>query len=190
MGLSAGSYCLASCVPVLFPYTGTVRKPSLLSGLSLALLFSTGRLIAYTGLLLAFILLKEFIGVSELVIGIAMLLSGVLLILSALISFGVFRRLSPIDKILCGYITGAKSQLSAIAFMLTLTNVINMGFFMLSFWLASTVVLLMIGGASGGIMAFLGKILGGDRLRRIAAMAMTVIGVVLILQAIGTFSAL
>ena len=101
MGLSASVYCLASCVPVLLPYTGTVRNPSLFSGLSMGFLYSAGRLIAYSCLLLAFIAIKEVMGVNSVVLGIAMLLSGLLLLLSALATFGVFNRLPVLNKILC-----------------------------------------------------------------------------------------
>ena len=205
MGLSASTYCLASCVPVLFPYTGTVGKPSFLSGLSLALLFSTGRLVAYTGLLAAFILLKEFVGMSPIVVAMAMLISGLLLLMSALAAVGLFKGLSWFNRILCGYIAGSKSPLylgvmtgvrpcgpllAAIAFVLTLPSIAKGGVFMLCFWLTSSVVLIAIGGIGGGMMAALGKRLGTDRMRRIAAISMVVVGIVLILQAIGSFSAL
>jgi len=205
MGLSASTFCLASCVPVLFPYTGTIGKPSFFSGLSLAFLFSAGRLIAYAGLLTAFILLKEFVGFSGIVIAIAILISGLLLILSSLVSFGVFKRPLPLDRILCRYVAGAKSPLylgvmsgvrpcgpllAAIAYVMTLPDIAKMGVFMLSFWLASSALLIIIGGIGGGVMSVLGKRLGIDRIRRIAAMAMAVVGVVLVLQAIGSFSAL
>jgi hypothetical protein len=76
------------------------------------------------------------------------------------------------------------------AFVLTLPNITKMGVFMLSFWLASSAILLIIGGIGGGVMAVLGKRIGIDRIRRISAMAMAVVGVVLLLQAIGYFSAL
>lgn len=205
MGLSASTFCLASCVPVLFPYTGTVGKPSFFSGFSLALLFSAGRLVAYAVLLTAFILLKEFVGFSGIVVGIALLVSGLLLLLSSLVSFGMFTQPSSLDRMLCRYVAGAKSPLylgvmsgirpcgpllAAIAFVLTLPSIAKMGVFMLSFWLASSALLLIIGGIGGGVMAVLGKRLGIDRIRRISAIAMAVVGVVLILQAVGYFSAL
>ncbi len=205
MGLSASTFCLASCVPVLFPYTGTAGKPSFFSGLSLAFLFSAGRLIAYAVLLIAFILLREFVGFSGIVIGIALLISGLLLLLSSLVSFGVFNRPFPLDRVLCRYVAGAKSPLylgimsgirpcgpllAAIAFVMTLPDIAKMGVFMLSFWLASSALLIIIGGIGGGVMSVLGKRLGIDRIRRISAIAMAVVGVVLLLQAIGYFSAL
>jgi sulfite exporter TauE/SafE len=205
MGLSASTFCLAACVPVLFPYTGTVAKPSFLSGVLLAFLFSAGRLLAYAVLLMAFILLKTFVGFSGIVIGIGLLISSVLMILSSLVSFGVFKRPLPLDRILCRYVAGAKSPLylgimsgirpcgpllAAIAFVLTLPGIVQMGVFMLSFWLASSAILLIIGGVGGGMMAVLGKRSGIDRIRRISAMAMMVVGIVLLLQAVGYFSAL
>jgi len=203
MGLSASVYCLSSCVPVLFPYTGTVSKPSFFSGFSLALLFSAGRLIAYVGLLSAFILLKQFVGLSTIVVAIATLISGLLLLLSALAVFGVFNRPSPLDRVLCRYVVGTKSPLylglltgirpcgpllAAIAFVLTLSSIANMGAFILFFWLASSVTLFIITGIGGGIMAILSQRIGIDRIRRIAAIAMAVIAVFLVLQSIGSLT--
>jgi uncharacterized protein len=202
MGLSASTYCLASCVPVLVPYAGTVGKPSLLSGFSLALLFSLGRLIAYGCLLAAFIALKEFVGVSNIVVSSARLVSGMLLILSALITFGALSRLKMLEHILCSYVAGGRSPLylgimtgikpcgpllAAIAFVLTLPSIGRMSVFMLAFWLASSVVLVSIGGFGGGVMSLVSKRIGAERMRRIAAIAMAFIGLVLILQAVGSF---
>jgi uncharacterized protein len=205
MGLSASTYCLASCVPVLIPYAGIAGKPSIFSGLSLALLFSFGRLIAYTGLLVAFIVLKQLVGVNSIVVAVAMMTSGALLLLSALATFGLFRQFSSFNRIMCGYVAGSKSPfylgiltgvkpcgplLAAIAFVLALPNAAKGGIFMLVFWLTSSVVLLLLGSIGGGVMSALQKHLGIDRLRRIAAIAMVVIGMVLILQGIGVLSSL
>jgi sulfite exporter TauE/SafE len=203
MGWSASFYCLCSCVPVLSPYTGTVAKPSFFSGLSLAALFSLGRLIAYVGLLSAFLILRQFVGVSTIFVTIAMLISGLLLLLSALVIFGVFKKLASLERILCVYVAGNRSPLylgiltgirpcgpllAAIAFVLTLPGITKMGAFIVFFWLASSITLFSLAGISGGIAAFIGKRVGIDRIRRIAAIAMAVIGVALVLQAVGSLS--
>ncbi len=203
MGLSASTYCLTSCVPVLFPYAGTVERPSFVSGISLAALFSIGRLVAYSCLALAFVLLREFTGVSSAVISVSLVISGLLLLLSALVAFGAFRNNHAFDRILCRHIAGAKSPLylglltgikpcgpllAAMAFVLTIPNKMNMSIFMLVFWLTSSLVLLALGGVGGGLMSFLAKRIGTERMRRIAAVSMVVIGVVLVTQGIGTIT--
>ena len=104
-GFGASFYCLATCIPVLVPYTVATDRPSILRGLTSALFFSGGRLIAYIGLLLFFVVMKELALVdSGVVIGIATMASGIILIFSGLVAFGIFKFESFFGKIFCRYI--------------------------------------------------------------------------------------
>ena len=202
MGFGASLGCLASCMPMLLPYTATAERPSIRSGLFSALLFSTGRLIAYAGLLSVFVAVKETISISPTVVAVATLVSGVILILSGLAAFGVFNQPSILGRFLCRHMSGVRSPLylgilagirpcgpllAAMAFMLTLTGIAEMSIFVLFFWLVSSFLLLAIGAAGGGLSLILGRRIGIQRIRRIAGVAMVVIGLFLIAQAIGLF---
>ena len=200
MGFGASLGCLASCMPMLIPYTAIAEKPSIRSGLFSALLFSIGRLIAYAGLLSVFVAVKETLSISPIVIAIATLVSGIILILSGLAVFGIFNQPSILGRFLCRHTSGVRSPLylgilagirpcgpllAAMAFMLTLPGITEMSIFVLFFWLVSSFLLLTIGAASGGLSHILGRRIGVHRIRRIAGIAMVVIGIFLIAQAIG-----
>jgi hypothetical protein len=77
---------------------------------------------------------------------------------------------------------------AALAFVLTLPGIASMGLFLLFFWLASSLLMLGVGAAGGGLGAILSHQIGLDRTRRIASLTMVVIGLLFVLQAIGLFS--
>jgi sulfite exporter TauE/SafE len=200
MGFGASLGCLATCVPVLVPYTATAEKPSIRSGLVSALLFSIGRLIAYTGLLSVFVAVKEIIPISTTGVAVATLVSGIILVLSGLAAFGIFNRPSILSRTLCQHMSSVRSPLylgilagirpcgpllAAMTFMLTLPNIAEMSIFVIFFWLVSSFLLLAIGAAGGGLALILSRRIGVDRIRRIAGVAMVVIGLFLVAQAIG-----
>jgi sulfite exporter TauE/SafE len=200
MGFGASLGCMATCVPVLVPYTAAMEKPSILNGLSLAFLFSIGRLIAYAGLLAILVAVKEFTAISPAVAAAAALISGIILVISGLVALQVFNQPTAVNRILCSHVAGAKSPLylgllagikpcgplvAAMAFMLSLPGVADMGIFMLFFWLASSVILLTIGAFSGWLASVMGQRLGVDRMRRISGIAMVVIGILIAIQATG-----
>ena len=186
---------------MLAPYAlSGANKPSVLSGLYSAGLFSLGRLIAYAGLLLVFIAIEEMVSISPALMAAAAVISGVILMLSGLAALGVFNKPSALGRILCRQMSGARSLLylgilaglrpcgpllAALAFMLTLPGAVDMGVFMLVFWLASSILLLAVGVAGGGLASILGRSIGIDRIKRIAGIAMIVIGLFLLLQGIG-----
>jgi sulfite exporter TauE/SafE len=200
MGFGTSLVCLGTCVPILAPYTATGEKPSVLSGLFSASLFSVGRLIAYAGLLSVFIAVKETISISPTLLAAATMVSGAILMLSGLAVFGVFNMTSTIGRVLCRHMSGARSPLylgilagikpcgpllAAMAFMLTLPSIADMGVFILVFWLASSILLLAFGAVGGGLASILGRRIGIYRIRRIAGVAMVVIGLFLLARAIG-----
>jgi len=78
--------------------------------------------------------------------------------------------------------------IAALTFTLTLTTPIKMSMFLVSFWLATSVLVLFLGSAGGGLAYFFGQRISLTRVRRISGIAMMVIGLVLVLQAIGLFT--
>jgi uncharacterized protein len=199
MGFGASLGCLASCVPVLVPYTAAAAQPSIRSGLACSALFSLGRLLAYTGLLTVLLALSEMITFDSRLEAGATLASGAILMISGLVSIGAFRWNSALSHTLCRHISTTRSPLylglltgvrpcgplvAALAFVLTLPGAASMGLFLLFFWLASSCLMLGVGAASGGLGAILSHQIGVDRIRRIAGLTMVVIGLLFTLQAI------
>ena len=200
MGFSAGIGCMATCVPMIIPYTATAENPSMLRGAGSTALFSIGRLIACAGLLAVFIAVRESLTLSQGVIAAATMISGLILTGSGLTVLGVFRRSAGLGRIVCHQMSGARSPLylgilagikpcgplmAAMAFMLTLPGVGEMSIFLLFFWLASSILLIVVGAAGGGLSIALGKYIGIERIRRIAGIAMLIIGLFLLLQGVG-----
>jgi uncharacterized protein len=203
MGFGASLGCLASCVPILIPYTAVAIRPSMWNGLLSSVLFSMGRLVAYAGLLLVLIALREAFTISLLVEAVAILASGIILIVSGLASLGAFNWNMALSHVLCRHISTTRSPLylgvltgvrpcgplvAALAFVLTLPGVASMGLFLLFFWLASSFLMLGVGAAGGGLGAILKKQIGLDRTQRIAGLTMVFIGLLFLLQAVGLFS--
>lgn len=203
MGFSTSLVCLGTCVPLMAPYTATGEKPSALSGLFSAGLFSIGRLVAYAGILVVFVAVRESISISATWLATATIISGVILMLSGLVALGVFNKPSALGRVLCKQMSGARSPLylgilaglkpcgpllAAMAFMLTLPGAADMSIFILVFWLASSILLLVVGAAGGGLAYILGKRVGINRVKRIASVTMIVIGLVISVQAISLFA--
>ncbi len=200
MGFSTSLICLGTCMPILAPYTVMGEKPSILSGLFSAFLFSVGRFIAYVILLALFIILNETVFLSPVVLSGATMVSGIILVLSGLAAFGLFNQPNAISRILCKHMAGTSSPLylgllagirpcgpllAAMAFMLTLPGIGDLSVFILVFWLASSLLLLAVGAAGGGLATIFGRRIGIERMRRIAGMAMVVIGSYMLIRAIG-----
>jgi sulfite exporter TauE/SafE len=146
------------------------------------------------------IALREIVAIGPKVEAAATLVSGAILIVSGLVSLGVFRWNSALSRVLCRHISTTRSPLylgvltgirpcgpllAALAFVLTLPGAGSMGLFLFFFWLASSVLLLGIGAAGGGLGAILSHRIGLDRTRRIAALTIVVIGLLFTLQGIG-----
>ena len=200
MGLSASVSCMGACAPLLVPFTATQENPTIRGGVLSALLFSVGRFIALSGLLAVFWIFKETITISSGVTAIAMLVSGIIMIASGLNAFGIFDKPSFLCRLICRQMSASRSPLylgalagirpcgplvAAIAYMLTLSGIAESGVFLVFFWLASSFFLLVVGAISSGLAVTAGKKLDTNRVRRIAAMAMMVIGIVFLTQGFG-----
>lgn len=200
MGLGASVYCLASCIPVLLPLAAAAEKPSVLTGLGMSGLYSVGRLIAYAGLFMAVFLIKEIVSINATFVASASIVSGVILIVSGLISLGAFSVNNPLGRFVCRYASGAKSPfylglmtgvrpcgplIAAMTFTLTLASLIEVTTFVIGFWMASSLVFLAVGVGGGGLSLLLNRRIGMDRVRRIAGIAVIIIGILLTLQGIG-----
>ena len=162
-------------------------------------LASLGRLISYSGLLLVFAVLKFALPRGAFTTGIATMLSGVIAILGALGAFGVLNWATDIGKIFCrmvsdkkppfylGLLTGMRPcapLIAALTFALTLSGFNEMSPFIVSFWLASSVLILILASATGGLASKFGQRIGIMRLRRIGGITLMVVGLVLVVQSI------
>jgi sulfite exporter TauE/SafE len=200
MGLSASLVCLGWCVPVIMPYTATAERPSVVSGLITTSLFSLGRLISYLFLMSLFLIFRALVPLSPVLGNIATLVSGIVLVLSGLAAAGALKWRSGFAGMLCGRVAGTKSPLylgvltglrpcgpllAAMAFMLALPTSLTIGLFMVSFWVASSLLVIVMGVVGGGLSNLISKKLGINRLRSITGMAMIFIGLFLLLVGIG-----
>jgi sulfite exporter TauE/SafE len=191
MGFSASLVCLGWCIPVIMPYSATAERPGVMSGLASSFLFCVGRLVSYIGLMSLFLIFREIVTISPIFGAVATLVSGIILVLSGLSSVGAIKAHSAFGRLLCQQVASTRSPLflgvltglrpcgpllAALAFMLTLPTIPRISIFMLSFWIASSVLVMVLGVAGGGLATVMGKRLGIARLRSIIGMAMIVIG--------------
>ncbi len=203
MGFSASLVCLGWCVPVIMPYTAVAGKPGIISGLLTTGLFSLGRLISYLMLMSVFLAFRALVPLSSALGGIATIVSGILLIISGLSATGAIKLRVGFAAFVCRRIAGTSSPLylgiltglrpcgpllAAMAFMIALPTPIGIGSFMLSFWVASSLLVISLGLLGGGISVLVSKKLGVERLRSITGMAMIFIGAFLLLVGIGGLS--
>lgn len=197
MGFSVSLSCMAWYVPVIVPYTGAGEKSSLKSGFITSLLFSIGRLFSYAGLMAVFLAVKAIISISPVITLIAGQVGGIIMILSGLASMGILKWNNRIGQLVCrqaagngspfylGLLTGLRPcgpLLAAIAFAMTLSETAYIVAFILFFWMASSLLVLVLGAAGGQVFSFIGGIIGSQRLHNIVGTAMIIIGLFLILQ--------
>jgi len=203
MGLSASLVCMGWCVPVIMPYTAVSERPSPWSGVLTTGLFSIGRLVSYILLMSVFLVFRTLVPISAVLGTAATIVSGIILIISGLSATGAIRLRMGFAGLLCSRIGGTRSPLylgvltglrpcgpllAAMAFMLALPSAASIGFFMASFWAASSLLVIVLGLVGGGITVLVSKKLGLERLRRITGIAMVFIGVFLLLVGIGGVS--
>ena len=203
MGLSASLVCLGWCVPVIMPYAAATERPGLLSGLLTTGLFSLGRLVSYLVLMSFFLALRALIPLSPALGSAATVISGAVLIISGLSAAGALKMRTGFASVICRRIAGATSPLylgiltglrpcgpllAAMAFMLALPTAVAIGSFMISFWVASSLLVMALGVVGGSISVLASKKLGVERLRSITGMAMVFIGVFLVLVGFGGLS--
>jgi sulfite exporter TauE/SafE len=204
MGLSASLVCMGWCIPVIMPYAAVAKKPGVLSGFITTGLFSLGRLASYAVFVGLFFALKEILPIDPVFGVVATVLSGLILILSGLSFNGVIKIESKLGKLVCrrtagtdsplflGVLTGLRPcapLLAAMTFVIALQTILEAGVFLISFWIASSAIVIALGTLGGAFSMLLSKKIGIDRLRSIIGMAMIFIGVFLILLGIGGLQA-
>ncbi len=200
MGFGTGFSCMAFCVPLVVPYSGSIPEPNWKRGLLSATLFSFGRLVSYSCLLVVMALVKSFLPDNNLTEALATLITGLIALTSALVTLRIINWSSGFGRLFCNTASGANPPffmglltgfrpcpplLAALAYVLTLDTLLQMGLFLTVFWMTTSLPILSIGAASGGAAAMLRQKLGEARIRRISGIALGVVGVVFILQAIG-----
>lgn len=203
IGLGTGLTCLGWCVPVIVPYTVTAAQPGLVAGLATTSLYCLGRLLAYLGLAAIVLALRAEVNVSPALGAAVTLATGLIVILSGLVTAGFVTWRAGLGRLVCrqaagttspfylGVLTGLRPcgpLLAALLALLTFPTTSQAVLYMLAFWAGSSVLVVALGLAGGGLAALAGKRLGLARLRSIVGMAMVVIGLYLVLVGIGMFS--
>jgi sulfite exporter TauE/SafE len=202
MGVGTIVSCAALCIPLVLPYAASADRPGFLSGAAPGLAFSIGRLVSYVVLMLFLFFLKSTIQENLLTIAIVNVTSGLVAILSGLFILGAFKRYPAINKHYCLMFKGTRSPFvlgllagitpcaplfAALAFIMTLNSLFTMSLFMLCFWLASTLLIILLSSMSGVLASLLTRRVGLERVRRIASIAIIVIGLVLLIRGLSGF---
>jgi sulfite exporter TauE/SafE len=171
-------------------------------GLYSALVFSSGRLISYLILGLIFGLLITTVEINPVITATAIAVLGLLLILHGLTMLGLFRAKTALGSAFCRYAEGQRSLvylgmltglrpcvplIAALTYSITLSGIGETITFMMSFWLASSVLIFLIGPISGAVLGATSKKISLDRIRRISSVAMVAIGIVFMVQGISLF---
>ncbi len=200
IGVGASASCAAICTPVLVPYIASSEKPTIAKGLSTSILFSIGRLFSYLVLGLVFGLLIVSVEINPVVTASITMLLGFLLVLHGLSTFGLFTIKNPLGSMLCRYTANKRSPvylgiltglrpciplIAALTYTLTLASTAHVLLFMVSFWLGSSLLILLIGPLSGALAGLAAKRVTADRIRRIAGIALFLVGIFFIIQGLG-----
>ncbi len=200
LGIGLSTSCAALCSPILVPYIASSAQPSVIKGFYSAFVFSSGRLISYLALGLIFGLLITTIEINPAITATATLVLGLLLIFQGLSTLGLFKTKSVLGSIFCKYAEGQRSLFSlgvltglrpcvpliaALTYSITLTGVGETLTFMMSFWLASSLLIFVIGPVSGALAGATGKKISAERIRRISSLALVFIGLVFTIQGAG-----
>jgi len=200
LGLSLSGSCAALCTPVLVSYIAAAEHPTIFRGLYSSILFSLGRLISCTTLGLLFGSVISSVEISPTITTASTLILGCLVILHGLSALGIFKMRTFIGPSICKYVgtnrspiylgmlTGLRPCVPLIAvltYSITLSGFTEVLLFMLSFWLGSSLLFLLIGPISGGLAGAASKKLTAERVRRISGIAMVVVGLFFVAQAAG-----
>lgn len=199
-GIGVGPSCMSLCLPVLAPHIA-IEHPGVKKGLLASILFSLGRLPSYLILGVVFGLFGGMI-VSE-----YLLTAPVTLVLGCLLVFyGVFTAMGyhrKIDSRACRYLRTGRSTvflgflasfkpclplLSAVAYSTTLGNVPESLLFMMSFWLGSSLLTVILGAATGGLGSIASVHITTERVRRICGIALAIIGFTLLAEGIAVIT--
>ena len=200
LGLGLSTSCAALCTPILVPYIASAERPTIRGGLYSSILFSFGRLISYLTLGLLFGLLITSAEIDPIITSIITLALGCLLIVHGLSTLGVFRIRTTIGSTFCKFIGTNRSPvylgiftglrpcvplIAALTYSVNLPGIAEVLLFMLSFWLGSSILIFLIGPISGGLSGAVARKISVERIRRIAGVALVVVGLFFIAQAAG-----
>jgi sulfite exporter TauE/SafE len=200
LGLGNGVLCLSSCFPILVPHI-TAEHHSMKKGFFAALYFSLGRLITYLilGITISYfgnILLTS--GTSTVII---LILGFILIIYGFAISFGIHVGMS---LKLGNYFSSIKSSLllgllasfrlcvpfiMALAYVSTVSSIIESIIFIFFFWVASSIYIPLLGMLVGLFSNVLKKQISIERIRRINGIALLIIGLIFVNQGVHLFLA-
>jgi sulfite exporter TauE/SafE len=201
MGMGTIMSCAALCVPLILPYAASADRPGLISGLTPAVSFSIGRLTSYLVLMLILFFLKSTVKESLYSIAAIDIFSGLVAIVSGSMILGAFNRYPVFNKHYCFMVVGTGSPFilgvlagispcaplfAALAFAITQSSLLKMSLFIVFFWLASTVLIILLASMSGGLASLIGRRIGLERVRRIAGIAIIFIGLILLIRGFGS----
>jgi len=199
LGIGLSVSCAVLCTPILLPHIASSARPSIIRGLYSALVFSSGRLISYLVLGLIFGLLITTVEFNPAITAAATLVLGLLLVFHGLSVLGLFKVKSVLGSFFCRFTEGRRSLvylgmltglrpcvplIAALTYSITLAGIGETLTFMFSFWLASSVLIFLIGPISGAVFGATSRKISVDRIRRISSLALVAIGLVFALQGI------
>ena len=205
LGIGLSTSCAVLCTPILLPYVASFAKPSVFNGFSSAILFSSGRLISYLALGLVFGLVITTIEINPAISAAATLVLGLLMVFHGFSVLGLFKTKPFMGSIFCKYTEGKRSLvylgmftglrpcvplIAALTYSVTLTGIGETLTFMASFWLASSLLIFLIGPLSGALIGAAYKKISMERIRRISGLALIFIGFVYAIQGFVLFISL
>jgi sulfite exporter TauE/SafE len=187
-------------MPIIVPYIASAEHSTVIKGLYLSVLFSTGRLISYLvlGILLGFAI--SSVSISPIVAAITTIVLGCLVVFHGLSVLRIFRPNSVINLNICKYLKSHKSPvylgvvtglrpciplITAITFSINLSGIAEVILFMLSLWVGSSVFIFLIGPIIGGLARVASAKISAQRVKTISGVALVVVGLFLIVQSLG-----
>jgi len=197
LGLGVGTSCMAFCAPVLVPHIVADHR-GVRGGLFTSILFSLGRLAAY----LVFALVLGTVGeaLSDSIqswLSSMMIMIGILLLTYGFsISYGHLLWPNLASRV-CSYCSSHNSTFTlgvlmgltpciplsvAMAYSLTLQNILLSLVFFAMFWLGSSIYMVGLGGVTGALGDSAATRATVGRVRRVGGIALAVVGFIFLLE--------
>lgn len=191
LGLGVGTSCVAFCTPVLVPHIVADHRGAK-KGLFTSVIFSLGRLVAYLAYALFLCVVGESLlgsissSTSPVLVGMGILL----LVYGISISYGHHARPNVTSRV-CSHFSSHNSTLAlgvlmgltpcvplmmAMAYSLTLRELLPSIAFFIFFWLGSSTYTVVLGAATGAIGGFAIVRIQVERIRRISGIALAAAG--------------
>lgn len=188
LGLTVSSSCLGICLPVLAPYIMS-KDNDLRSGFNTSVLFSIGRLITYLALGTAVLIVgsavlstltSNWVKVSAVLIGATIFLYGAWILFKLPSPKWCKRKYSSsFYSIIIGMLVGSffcPALWLAVLNAVLIGNFLIMTFSIFSFWLGSSIFIILAGTLSGGIGKKWKLWAGAKKVRDICGIALIVVG--------------